>query len=142
MALSARLADCEHRLALRSTTPARDYADNTSGEFESSPPPGVTLDCATALDDMTATGVALLAELMVPIERALCALEEALDYDAGFAPARRAAVMLGIEKDAELEQHWRGVHPETVSAHAPYLGSPRTVQLARRRLGLDPVTGC
>jgi len=91
------------------------------------------------VDDDTGMGPA--STLLRPIRNAITELERALDYDAGYADGRSTTTMIAEEKDRELEERWRGVSALTVSRIAPHLGSRRAVELARRRLGLDPKMG-
>jgi len=132
MLLSQRLAACERRLELRSTISAKDYdSGRRLGVKESTPPSPVDED----------TGMGPASRLLRPIRNAITELERALDFDDGYADGRSTTTMLAEEKDRELEERWRGVSALTVSRIAPHLGSRRAVELARRRLGLDPRTG-
>lgn len=132
MLLSQRLAACERRLELRSSVSAKDYDTGSRWNYkESTVPPSINDD----------TGMGPASLLLRPIRNAITELERALDFDDGYADGRSTTMMLAEEKDRELEERWRGVSALTVSRIAPHLGSRRAVELARRRMGLDPQTG-
>jgi len=135
MPLWGRLATCEVRLAMRSTVDAKDYAAAGAGDHKQSmEPPG-------AWGDLTETGLGPADVVLRPVVNAITELERVLDYDDGFTEGRDTTTMIAEEKDEALRENWVGVDPDTIANLAPWLGSRRTVEKARRRLGLDPLTG-
>jgi hypothetical protein len=120
---------------MRSTVEAKAYDSAGGRDYkQSSLPPGVG-------EDITDTGLGPAEVVLRPLLNAIVELEHVLDYDAGWTDARATTTMIAEEKDGALRDNWAGVDPDTVSNLAPWLGSRRTVEKARRRLGLDPLTG-
>jgi hypothetical protein len=136
MTLGARLAACEARLTMRSTVDAKDYDATGGGDHKQSMEPPGAWD-----DELTATGMGVVVALLRPVENAIVDLERVLDFDDGFAEGRDTTTMIAEEKDVVLVERWAGVEPDVVARSAPYLGSRRAIELARRRMGLNPATG-
>lgn len=137
LSLSRRLTDCEHRIALRSTVQAKAYDRDTIAQgYESTPPPDAFAD-----QDPQDLGMAPIDHLVQPIRNAIQDLEQALDFDDGHTLVRATSTLLSHEKDHELQTRWKGVAAATVARYAPHLGSQRTIERARSRLGVQPGSG-
>lgn len=132
-----RLQACEHRLTMRSSVGAKTYdGDQIHDGYESMPPPG-----AFNKEGPHDMGLGSLESLLRPVRNALELLEQALDFDSGWGVGRDTSLLIGAEKDAELQDRWVGVSSKTVSRLAPHLGSQRTVERARARMGVQPGSG-
>lgn len=76
------------------------------------------------------------------ITAAIQTAEEELDRQNGLLPNLSIGHQrTTAELDAELKTRWEGYDSGLISLLAPYLGSQRTIERARVRLGLRPIDG-
>jgi hypothetical protein len=122
-----RVRDVENRCRVLSTVPSAGISEyTTSGKTEGKAPP--------------AQQEADFRDERARVEFAVRQWEFAADSEQGLGARKVFAQMDGSDKDKELLK-WRGVKSFEVATFAPWLGSPKTVERARDRLGVRPSNG-
>jgi hypothetical protein len=122
-----RVRDVENRCRVLSTVPSAGISEyTTSGKTEGKAPP--------------AQQEADFRDERARVEFAVRQWEGAVDSENGLGARREFAQMRTEEKDRELLK-WRGVKSHEVATFAPWLGSPNTIERARKRLGVRQSDG-
>jgi hypothetical protein len=131
MTLGQRLDEALNRAELLTTVPAGAVAVATRSKPSSSPPPKALNVRHDAVD---AKELSLAARYRYVIGQFLERLEDEVDT-AERRPASSERQQQTLEARDQRLARWRGVASHVVSTLDPSLGSPRTIENARDRLG-------
>lgn len=120
------------------TVPASPIVAPTSGSKPGSKAPGKALNSLTVDDPDELT---IASRFRVVIGQFVENLEREVDMSLRRPSGAGAESQTAEERDRRLVERWSGVNSSIVSALDPQLGSARTVENCRHRLGLRRVDG-